>query len=162
MELISEDYLPYDISFKDPKYIIPTNLICVKVSYIRPQFYDLKAWMESPNNVYIGRKNMVSIADFSGKKYRWPEKDSIWANPFKIENHCDRENILKKYKLYIIERLNQDINLVDQLLSLRGKNLGCSCIPEEQDRCHGQILLRLIDDFSQSFSQSFSKSFSQK
>ena len=32
-----------------------TKVVNCKVQYIRPEFKNLKEWINSPNNVYIGR-----------------------------------------------------------------------------------------------------------
>lgn len=111
----------------------------VKVKYIRPKYDNLKEWCEDSNNVYIGRKGIVFI-----NSERYPKQDSVWANPFKVNSNTTREDVIHKYKLYIINRLNNDKNLRDQLLLLKGKNLGCWCYP---DMCHGQVLLKLIEQY---------------
>lgn len=116
----------------------------VKVSHIRPEYNNLKEWCSNPNNVYIGRAGIVFIPNGNGGKERYPVKDSIWANPYKITGDMTREIVLKKYEVYIRERLNTEPLLVQELLLLKGKNLGCWCCPE---MCHGDILLRLIEEY---------------
>ena len=70
------------------------TLVCnVKVKNIRPEYDNLKEWMYNSDNVYIGRKGIVFI---DGE--RFPKSDSIWANPFKINDEDDRNIVLKKYK----------------------------------------------------------------
>ena len=115
----------------------------VKVKNIRPEFNNLKEWMNNKNNEYIGRKGVVFI-----NKERFPKKDSIWANPFKLNKDGSREEILIKYETYIRDRLNNDNILKDNLLNLKNKNLGCWCYPE---LCHGNILLKLIEEYSISY-----------
>lgn len=114
-----------------------TSIVNVKVSYIRPQYNNLQEWMTNPNNIYIGRKGCVFI---NGNRY--PEKDSIWHNPFKINTYESRELVLKKYRIYITNKI-KDENLYDELMKLDGKTLGCWCKPEG---CHGDILIELIND----------------
>ena len=75
---------------------------------------------------------------------RFPQYSSNFANPYKIGKDGSREEILVKYKDYIVNKLKNDKELVMELLSLKGKNLGCWCCPE---RCHGEILLELIDTY---------------
>jgi hypothetical protein len=113
----------------------------VKVAFIRKEEYDnLKEWMEDEDNVYIGRKGVVFIADENGKQ-RFPKENSPFHNPFKIDKDNTREDVLKKYKIYIKDKL-KDKNFRKMLYSLKGKNLGCWCCPE---KCHGDILLELIN-----------------
>lgn len=117
-----------------------TTVTNVKVKYIRPKYDNLKEWRKDPENVYIGRKGIVFI-----NGVRYPKKDSIWHNPFKITDECDRDECLKKYKKYIKKKLEEDPELLVELLKLEGKNLGCWCAPES---CHGDILVKLIKKYS--------------
>jgi len=115
------------------------SIVNCKVKYIRPQYNNLKEWLENSNNVYIGRAGVVFI-----NKERFPKKASIFANPYKIDKNTSRKEVLEKYKKYIIEKILNDKFLYLELLKLRGKNLGCWCHPEP---CHGDILLELIEKF---------------
>jgi hypothetical protein len=112
------------------------NVVNVKVAYIRPDYPNLKVWMEDQNNVYIGRKCIVFVDGT-----RIPRTDSLWANPKKVGGSDSREDVLIWYKRYILERLRTEDGLLDQLLQLEGKTLGCWCKPEA---CHGDILVELI------------------
>jgi len=115
-----------------------TTTCCnVKVKYIRPGYQNLKEWCEDPRNVYIGRKGVVFI---DGQ--RFPKRDSIWANPFKITATETRESVIEQYRVHMIARLLVEPELNNQLEALRGKNLGCFCHPEA---CHGDILLALLE-----------------
>lgn len=111
----------------------------VKVVYIRPEYENLKEWMANKNNIYIGRGRIVYI-----NKQRYPEKDSIFANPFKINDNQTREKALELYEQYIRDKITNNPYFKTELLNLKGKNLGCWCKPEP---CHGDILLRLINEF---------------
>tara|TARA_B100001094_G_C18149555_1_gene782836 strand:+ start:491 stop:943 length:453 start_codon:yes stop_codon:yes gene_type:complete len=137
---------------------IETTIINCKVKYIRPYFKNLKDWIEHENNIYIGRKGIVFVdtdkIDENRKKIkeRFPKKDSIWANPFKVKKNnngdSDNRNIaIENYKKYIIKKI-QDENLYEELLSLEGKNLGCWCKePNKYVPCHGDILLQLLQNY---------------
>ena len=116
------------------------SVVNCKVKYIRPKYNDLKDWMNDENNIYIGRKGVVFIDNA-----RFPQNSSNFANPYKIGKDGTREEILVKYKDFITNKLNNDENLVAELLSLKGKNLGCWCYPES---CHGYTLLELIEQYS--------------
>lgn len=61
------------------------SVVNVRVCYIRPEHKDLEHWCKNPNNIYIGRKGVLII---NGRRY--PERDSIWHNPFKIDKDGDR------------------------------------------------------------------------
>ena len=113
------------------------SVVNCKVKHIRPEYTDLQDWMNDENNIYIGRRGVVFI-----NKNRFPEKSSNFANPYKIGKDGTREEVLEKYKEYIIDKINNDHELMRELNSMKGKTLGCWCFPE---RCHGNILLELIE-----------------
>lgn len=60
-----------------------------------------------------------------------------WGNPYVIGQHGTRQEVLAKYKQHISVRGD----LLQALLELRGKRLGCWCAPLP---CHGDILLELL------------------
>jgi hypothetical protein len=72
-----------------------------------------------PHDVYIGRP-------------------SQWGNPFAIGRDGTREEVIAKYRAYILNRPD----LLAQLPSLRGKRLGCFCAPRS---CHGDVLVELLN-----------------
>jgi hypothetical protein len=113
------------------------SVVNCKVKYIRPRYNNLFEWTQDENNIYIGRKGIIFIDN-----KRFPENSSPFANPFKIDKDGSREEVLIKYKEYIIKKLNKDEQLVEELKALKGKRLGCWCCPEP---CHGNILLELIE-----------------
>jgi hypothetical protein len=74
-----------------------------------------------PNTVYVGR----------------PSK---WGSPFKIGVDGSREEVLRKYRTWIIQKLSEQ---PDFLAPLHGKNLACFCKMTEP--CHADILLELAN-----------------
>lgn len=76
---------------------------------------------KEPYDVYIGR----------------PSK---WGNPFKIGTDGSRQDVIHKYRVWILA----NTTLIKQIRSeLRGKTLGCWCRP---DACHGDVLAELADN----------------
>jgi hypothetical protein len=63
---------------------------------------------------------------------------SIWGNPFEIDVHGTRSEVIAKYREYLLG----NPELMALLPSLRGKTLGCWCKPEA---CHGDVLAELAD-----------------
>jgi hypothetical protein len=116
------------------------SIVNCKVKYIRPEYNNLSEWMNDKNNIYIGRKGVVFIDNT-----RFPQNSSNFANPYKIGKDGTREEILFKYKKFIVNKLENNKDLVIELLSLKDKKLGCWCCPE---MCHGNVLLELIDEYS--------------
>lgn len=78
-------------------------------------------------DIYIGRYN---------KKIGY---QSIWHNPFKIGVDGTREIVIDKY----IKYLATQPELLNLLPDLKGKRLGCYCVPL---LCHGSILAYLSND----------------
>lgn len=119
-----------------------TKVINVRVANIRPQYNNLKEWMKDTNNVYIGRCGILVIDNV-----RYPRENSIWANPYKIDdgNGITRDNVIEKYRTYIIQKIENNDVLKQKLLQMKGKTLGCWCKPEA---CHGDVLVELIDKYS--------------
>ena len=115
-----------------------TKVVNVKVQHIRPKYKNLKDWIEDENNIYIGRRGIIFI---NGK--RFPEKPSIWANPFKVENNKN-ETVLPLYEKYIRNKIENEYG-IEELLKLKGKTLGCWCKPKS---CHADILIKLINEYS--------------
>ena len=83
-----------------------------------------------PDCVYIGRKVRRGGYDL-------PE--SIWANPFQSPRAGTRDEVIEKYRAWIV---TQPWLLV-ALPELAGKRLVCWCalLP-----CHGEVLLELLCD----------------
>lgn len=116
------------------------SVVNCKVEYIRKDGYiDLKDWMDDIQNVYVGRAGVVFV-----KKERFPKTASPFCNPFKVGKDGTREEVIAKFRAYMEARLNGDPTLVEQLLELEGKRLGCWCKPEA---CHGDVLLELIEKY---------------
>ena len=78
-------------------------------------------WRMPSNTVYVGR----------------PTK---WGNPFRIGVHGSREEVLRKYRTWVMQKLAEQS---DFLSPLRGKNLACFCKMNEP--CHADILLELAN-----------------
>jgi hypothetical protein len=76
------------------------------------------------NCVYVGR-----TAKWGGTK---------WGNPFKIGRDGSRDQVIAKYRAWIVRQTE----LMDALDELRGKDLACHCAPE---RCHADVLLELAN-----------------
>jgi len=80
-----------------------------------------------PFDVYIGR------AKGDG---------GIFGNPFVIGKDGDREEVLRRFKAYFLERVERDPGFREKVLALRGKRLGCFCAPLA---CHGRIIADYVD-----------------
>lgn len=63
-------------------------------------------------------------------------RPSKWGNPFIIGKDGTRQEVLEKYRQYILNKPE----LLKDLHELKGKTLGCYCKPFP---CHGDILEEL-------------------
>lgn len=61
-----------------------------------------------------------------------------WGNPFCVGEDGTREEVISKYKEYILSRPK----LLAQLHELKDKVLGCWCKPKP---CHGDVLVELME-----------------
>ena len=61
-----------------------------------------------------------------------------WGNPFKIGEDGTREEVIAKYRKYVLETPE----LMACIHELRGKVLGCCCKPYD---CHGDVLVELAN-----------------
>lgn len=82
---------------------------------------------------------MTKVVHCKKEKYDvyigWPSK---WRNPFIIGRDGTREEVIEKYREYIMQRPD----LLSDLHKLKGKVLGCWCKPKP---CHGDVLVELIE-----------------
>jgi len=61
-----------------------------------------------------------------------------WGNPFLIGRDGTREEVIEKYRVWILGQPG----LLRQLPMLKGKRLGCFCAPHP---CHGDVLVAMVD-----------------
>lgn len=72
-------------------------------------------------------------------------KESILANPYIIGKDGNRREVIEKYKIYFLNRVNKDREFEDYILSLRGKTGACwRNFPKED--CH----LRIVKEYLES------------
>lgn len=65
-------------------------------------------------------------------------RGSKWGNPFRIGADGSREDVIMKYKVWILKQPA----LLAALGELKGKTLGCWCHPKQ---CHGDVLAKMAD-----------------
>lgn len=80
----------------------------------------------------------MCIVNLRRKKYDvYIGRGSKWGNKFVIGKDGDRNEVIKKYKKWILN----NAYLLSCLVELKGKVLGCYCKPLA---CHGDVLIHLI------------------
>jgi len=65
-------------------------------------------------------------------------RPSKWGNPFKIGRDGNRQEVIEKYRKWIVKQPD----LMAEIPRLRGKVLGCHCKPLA---CHGDVLAEMAN-----------------
>ena len=65
-------------------------------------------------------------------------RPSKWGNPFKLKKGDCREDVIARYREWLL----MQSELIADLEELKGKVLGCWCKPLS---CHGDVLAELAD-----------------
>jgi hypothetical protein len=73
---------------------------------------------------------------YIGRAVRGHYKASRWGNPFKIGRDGTRDEVIEKYRAWIVDQPE----LMRDVATLHGQVLGCWCAPEP---CHGEVLAEL-------------------
>lgn len=71
------------------------------------------------------------------------DRASMFGNPFRLNQHGNRDEVCDKYQAYFDDRVENDPVFVDRVLKLRGRVLGCWCKP---DRCHGDTIMKFLEE----------------
>lgn len=73
-------------------------------------------------------------------------RPSLFGNPFKIGLDGSREEVVAKYRKWVLESSHPSAEYVRNVIkqgALRDKDLVCWCAPEP---CHADVLLELAND----------------
>ena len=82
---------------------------------------------------------MIKVVHCKKERYDvYIGRPSKWGNPFSIGKDGTREEVIKKYREWILN--NED--LMKDLHELKDKVLGCWCAPRA---CHGDVLIELAN-----------------
>lgn len=65
-----------------------------------------------------------------------------WGNPFAMRSEGERQDVIEKYRIWIIGEIRDGRIKKEDVLRLRGKVLGCWCAPRA---CHGDVLLDIAE-----------------
>jgi len=89
-----------------------------------PKVYNKRDKNIPPDAVYVGR----------------PTK---WGNPFVIGKYGDRDEVIRKYRSYILDRyLDEKDPIAREMVELTGRDLVCWCSPKP---CHADVLLEIAN-----------------
>jgi len=99
-----------------------------RVVHVKKEKYD----------VYIGRSGAVLEPGMITQKVTY----GYFGNPFRIGRDGTREEVIAKYKVWFYERLKTDPEFKTRIEALKGKTLGCFCVPE---KCHGNVIIEYLE-----------------
>ena len=113
------------------------SVINCKVAELRKNGYNsLEEWLKEENHIYIGREMSFYVKGAHKSK---------WANPFTLKKYSLEES-LRRYEIHL-----HSSGLINDLEELRGMTLSCWCVTgADKIECHGQILLRLLNNLNSS------------
>lgn len=72
-------------------------------------------------------------------------RGTIWGNPHPIDLGAgiSRQVSIEMYREYLYECLEGGIITIEDVLSLSGKRIGCSCAPLP---CHGDVIIEVFNE----------------
>ena len=70
-------------------------------------------------------------------------RPTIFGNPFEIGKNGSRQEVIDKYRIYFLKRIDEDPEFKIQVLNLKGKRLGCFCKPLA---CHGDVICEYLNN----------------
>ena len=65
-----------------------------------------------------------------------------FGNPYVIGENGTREDVIRLFRAYFYERLKREPEWKAKVEKLKGKVLGCHCLPQD---CHGRIYIEFLD-----------------
>lgn len=87
-----------------------------------------------------GRAGITRVVNCSTSQYDvLIDRTTKWGNPYHIGPDGTREEVIQKYREWIVTQPQ----LMSSLHELKGKRLGCWCHPQA---CHGQVLVDLVKE----------------
>lgn len=82
---------------------------------------------------------MIKVVHCKKEKYDvYIGRPSKWGNPFVIGRNGSREDVIEKYRKYLLS----SPDLLNSLHELKDKTLGCWCSPRA---CHGDVLKEIYE-----------------
>lgn len=74
-----------------------------------------------------------------------PPNGGCFGNPYPLAK-CSREDAIRGYRAYFMERVESDPEFRKAVLGLRGKRLGCFCKqPDREVACHGDVIVEWLE-----------------
>lgn len=87
----------------------------------------------------------VKICRTKDNKIPPAPQEGCFGNPFYLKDVNDdneRAEVIRKYREYFYNKIDQDLEFKKAVLSLLGKRLACFCSPKP---CHGDVIVEYLD-----------------
>ena len=69
-------------------------------------------------------------------------RPTIYGNPFIVDKHGDRAEVIGMYREWFAARVVEDYHFRAEVLKLRGRDLACYCSPMP---CHADVIREWLD-----------------
>ena len=91
------------------------------------------------------KTKLVNYRTYKGNKSEIVPIDrrSIFGNPFKMYRDGIRSEVIELYKHWFTAKIKKDKKFRKAVYKLKGKTLGCWCIPLS---CHGDIIIEYLEN----------------
>ena len=84
-------------------------------------------------------KMKTKVVNLKNERYDiYIGRPSRWGNPYIMGKDGTREEVIEKYREWIVKQPY----FYEELHTLKGKRLGCFCKPLP---CHGEVLIELVE-----------------
>jgi hypothetical protein len=70
----------------------------------------------------------------------------VLGNPFPLDDPKDAEKralVIEQYRVWFLERVENDDSFRAAVEAVRGRDLGCWCVPRA---CHGDVILEWLEE----------------
>ena len=86
---------------------------------------------------------MVNAKHYHGGPIFMVDRSSEFGSPFKPDAYTSHDACIDRFKVYFLTRVRTEPAFRARVLTLRGKTLGCWCLPTK--RCHAQVIADWLD-----------------
>lgn len=89
------------------------------------------------------RTRLINIRTSDEGNYVYIGRPSKFGNPYIVGKDGNRETVCKLYEYWFEKRIQESEVFKQDVENLKGKTLGCYCLPKQ---CHGQTIIRYLND----------------
>ncbi len=119
------------------------QMIFLPIPRYKPNMTLVGEWVGMIDDLKCFGISMTTLANLHHEKCDVPiDRTTIFGNPYDyLKLGITRSECIRRYKVWFYNRL-KDESFRDKVLELKGKRLGCWCVP---DLCHGHVILEYLE-----------------